>query len=101
MRGGISWRKAGQHLLDVAHIGGLGDVLVEPRLERLSFVLGLTESADSDEDHVSAELGSNARGYLVAVQAGQADIDERQVRLLLHDAADTFGAVAGGIDVVA
>jgi len=62
----------------VSGVHGLRQVGVEPGLERALPVVGLTVSADRDEDHLDISGAEVARD-LVTVHPGQPDVDEDDV----------------------
>ena len=76
-------------------------MLIEPGLDGAAFVLGLTETADGDKDHVIAEFSADLSGELEAVDAGKAEVDESEIGMLIEHEAQSFQTIARIDDMVA
>src|SRR5436305_5436664 len=70
----------GEELGEDVGVHRLDQITVEARLEGAAAVLGLAVAGHGDQgDLVAAQGGADAAGDLVAVEAGQADVDEGHV----------------------
>ena len=83
----------GEHGLQRVHVGGLDQVVVEPRRVRLSPVLVLTPSRQGDERQL-LELGllPDPPRHLMAIHARHSDIKNRDVRSISRQCFQRFGA---------
>src|SRR5688572_31288656 len=76
---------------------------VEARLEGARAIVRLSVARQRDEPHVPRPRGAlapDAPGDLVAVEAGQADIDDRDIGPRLARAVEPLGAAAREEDLV-
>src|SRR5262249_33019049 len=79
-RAAVAGFDAGQHLLQLGARQGLDEVAVEAGVGGPSAIGLQPISREGDEDDVvAAGHGPDAPGDLVAVEAGQADVDQRDV----------------------
>src|SRR5688500_15214919 len=78
----------------------LDQVQVEPRRPRAGLVFGLTVTGQRDQLNRFAATGADLPGDLVAVEPGQADVDQRDLRSHPGRDADAFRTVGRHVDRV-
>jgi hypothetical protein len=86
---------------ELVGIDRLDDVGVESRLLRAPSVLGIAVAGERYQKRARTRQLAEPARHLVAVDSGQADVDERHRRPFGARDLETLRAVGGGFDVVA
>src|SRR5262245_8738551 len=86
---------------EVLGIHGLDQVCSEARVLRALTIFRLAVAGERDHDRRARRLRPQAAGDLVSVEAGQADVDQRDLRRLGACEVEALGAIGAGVDLVA
>ena len=89
-----------EQLVDDIRVNRLNEVVIETCHVATATVLGLAIAGQRHQERRVVD-GADLPGHLVAVHAGQADVDEGDVETLLADQGDSLRAIGSRLHRVA